>query len=352
MKKAWLAFAFCAAMLDPAYGQGPAGPGGVPTYNSDVAPLLAGNCMQCHRPGQVAASLMRYEDARQLAKSIKDRVVDKSMPPWHADSKYGVFANERVLNEEQIKTIVSWADAGTPRGDPRQTPLLPEFSSGWPLGQPDVVVPILEEFTIPAGSPGGPDLHATFEVFTTLPDDVWVVAAEINSNPRVARGATVLMEKERLVGGIPGAMYEVFPANSAKLLKAGSKLVISMHYRPAAETQKDRVSIGLMLAKGPVVWQIHSRALDGKTPFVFPVDAELIEIMPRMGAAKDVTYSAAFPNNRAEILLLVPTFDPNWQTTYELAQPAPMPRGTRINMTATVENGGAIEGWFDYRVRR
>lgn len=346
MKKAWLAFAFCAGMQAPAYGQAP---GGVPTYNSDVAPLLAGNCMQCHHPGQVAVSLMRYEEARQFAKSIKDRVVDRSMPPWHADSRYGVFSNERVLNEDQIKTIVIWVDAGAPRGDPRQTPLLPEFTNGWPLGQPDVVVPILEEFTIPAG---GSDLHATFEVFTTLPQDVWVVAAQINSNSRVARGATVVMENERLVSGIPGEMYEVFPANSAKLLKAGSKLVISMHYRPAPEAQKDRVSIGLMLAKGPVVWQIHSRALDGKNPFVFPSDAELLDLMPRTGAAKDVTLSAAFPNNRAEILLLVPKPDANWQTTYELAQPKPMPRGTKISLTATVENGEAIDGWFDYRVRR
>jgi hypothetical protein len=282
------------------------------------------------------------------------------MPPWHADSQYGVFANERVLNDDQIKTIVSWVDAGTPRGDPRQTPLLPEFGNGWQLGQPDVVLPMQQEFTV---APNGSDVHASFEVFAALPQDVWVAAVEVNGNPRVVRSATVFIEdpagspetRERLVSAIPGAMYEVFPNDSAKLLKAGSKLVLTMHYHPSTDIQRDRTSVGLILAKGPVVWQINSRALAVGRDFVFPTDCELIEMLPRGGAGTDVSYSAVYPNNREEIMLLVPKYDANWETTYELAQPKPMTKGTKLKFAASAPNAAnseTIEGWFDYRVRR
>jgi hypothetical protein len=354
VKSACLVAAFCALLPSLNYGQNSSS---VPAYNSDVAPLLAGNCMQCHRPGQVARSLMRYEEARQSAAAIKEQVLARSMPPWHADSRYGVFANERVLNDDQIRTIVSWVDAGAPRGDPRQTPLLPEFADGWPLGQPDIVVPMQEEFTVPAG---GSDLFTSFEIPMNLPQDIWVAAAEIQGNRRVVHDAAVFVDDgqgnpgsmERLVSGSPGEMYEVFPASSAKLVKAGSRLILAVHYRPSMETQKDRASVGLVLAKGPVLWQIFSRALDGKREFVFPTDSELIEMTPRMPAGSDVTYTAAYPNNRGEILLSVPRYDANWPASYELAQPVPMPRGTKISVAATVENSEMIEGWFDYRVRR
>jgi mono/diheme cytochrome c family protein len=350
VKKAGFAFVFYALMLHSAFAQAT---GGAPTYNSDVAPLLAGNCMQCHRPGQVAPTLMRYEDARTLSGSIKERVVARSMPPWHADPSYGVFVNERRLSDEQIRTIASWVDAGAPRGDPRQTPLLPEFTSEWPLGQPDLVFPAADELTISAG---GSDVFHDFEIATSLPQDVWVVGVEIRSNERVARGASVFVEdaqgvRERLASGVPAEMYEVFPNGSARLMKAGSKLVIAMHYTPSATPQTDKPSVGLVTAKGPVIWQIVSASVDGLSEFVFPQAAELIEMMPRAGEAKAVKYTAVYPDNRGEILLSIPQYDPDWQVAYKLAGPKVMPSGTRLQVEAT-ESPDPIEGWFDYRVRR
>ena len=39
-------------------------------------------------------SLMDYKEVRPWAKSVKERVVDRSMPPWFADPKHGEFAND------------------------------------------------------------------------------------------------------------------------------------------------------------------------------------------------------------------------------------------------------------------
>ena len=46
------------------------------------------------------------------------------MPPWHIDKTIGIreFQNDRSLTDEQVKTIVSWVDAGAPMGDPKDMP--------------------------------------------------------------------------------------------------------------------------------------------------------------------------------------------------------------------------------------
>src|SRR5262245_57994087 len=88
-----------------------------PTWNKDVAPIVFGNCITCHRPGEVAPmSLVTYQDARPWAKGIKAKVVAHEMPPWFADPKYGKFQNKRGLTQAQIDTLVAWADAGAPQG--------------------------------------------------------------------------------------------------------------------------------------------------------------------------------------------------------------------------------------------
>src|SRR5688572_24127250 len=61
-------------------------PGVVPTYTKDIAPILFKNCVTCHRPGEIAPmSLLSFQETRPWAKAIKDKVVNREMPPWHAD---------------------------------------------------------------------------------------------------------------------------------------------------------------------------------------------------------------------------------------------------------------------------
>ena len=69
-------------------------------------------------------SLVTYAEARPWARSIKARVADHQMPPWHIDKTVGVqkFKNDRSLTDEQIDTIVKWVDAGAPQGDPKDMP--------------------------------------------------------------------------------------------------------------------------------------------------------------------------------------------------------------------------------------
>ena len=108
------------------------------TFTKDVAPILHAKCITCHRPGEVAPMALRtFDEVRPWARSIKQKVVAREMPPWFADPAHGTFANDARLSQSQIDTIVKWVDDGAARGNPVDEPKLPSFTEGWQLGEPD-----------------------------------------------------------------------------------------------------------------------------------------------------------------------------------------------------------------------
>src|SRR5881396_2549906 len=85
------------------------------TFSKDVAPILQAKCQECHQPNSIAPmSLITFEEARPWARSIRQRVAARQMPPWHIDPSVGVqqFKNDMSLTDAQIDTIVRWVDAG------------------------------------------------------------------------------------------------------------------------------------------------------------------------------------------------------------------------------------------------
>src|SRR5262245_30111 len=113
---------------------------GAPNYSKDVAPIFAKNCMSCHRPGEIAPmSLMNYKEVRPWAKAIREKVVKREMPPWHADPAHGEWRNDRRLQQKDLDTIVAWIDGGAPEGNPIDMPPPPKFATGWQIGEPDQI---------------------------------------------------------------------------------------------------------------------------------------------------------------------------------------------------------------------
>jgi hypothetical protein len=53
---------------------------------------------------------------------------------------------------------------------------------------------------------------------------------------------------------------------------------------------------------------------------------------------KDMQIKAAYPDGKSEILLSVPNYSFNWQTTYYFKKPLAVPKGTRIEVTAHFDN--------------
>ena len=152
------------------------------TFNKDVAPIFFKSCAECHRPGESAPfSALTYKDARPWAKSIREKVLNREMPPWHADSQIGEWSNDRRLTTKEIETIKAWVDQGAKEGDPKALPPAPKFTDGWTIGKPDVVLTMPEEFTLEAS---GPDEYQYFEIETKFTEDKYVQMSEARPGNR------------------------------------------------------------------------------------------------------------------------------------------------------------------------
>ena len=144
------------ALAAPALAQTPAKQ---VTFSRDVAPIIQAKCQECHQPNSIAPmSLVTYQDARPWARSIRERVSTRQMPPWHIDQSVGVtkFKNDMSLTDEQIDTIVRWVDGGALQGDPKDLPPpVPLVTTNeWQAvmdgyGPPDLVIKS-SEHTMPA----------------------------------------------------------------------------------------------------------------------------------------------------------------------------------------------------------
>lgn len=126
------------------------------TYTKDIAPIFQEHCLECHRPGQMGPFFMLdYKSVRPWAKSIRKEVYERRMPPWHADpSTKTKFANDRSMTQEEIDTIVKWVDQGAPKGNSADLAPPVEWTDGWNIGEPDVVLKMPVVANIPAEGEG------------------------------------------------------------------------------------------------------------------------------------------------------------------------------------------------------
>jgi hypothetical protein len=360
------------------------------TYYKDVAPIVQNRCQECHRPGEVAPmSFMTYDQVRPWAKAMKTAVLTKKMPPWSADPHYGKFSNDRSLSQPEMDTLVAWVDAGSPAGNPKDAPKPREYTPGWQIGKPDVVY----ELPTPIDVPASGVVDYTYVVIpTNFTEDKWVQFAEVrpdarsvvhhvlaflrppgNSFLRDAKPGVPYIPQRRtsdgrqggqgniqdqipgemLVGYAPGLPPTQCKPGDAKLIKAGSDIVLQLHYTPNGKAVTDRSKFGLIFAKEPPQkrvmtmmamnfflkippgdpnYEVHSHA-------TLPQDVSLVSLMPHMHLrGKDFLYKAVYPTGESQVLLSVPKYDFSWQIAYGLDQELVLPKGTRIECTAHFDN--------------
>ncbi|HLK18280.1 MAG TPA: cytochrome c [Bryobacteraceae bacterium] len=356
------------------------------TFSKDVAPILEKNCQQCHRPGEAAPfSLLTYEQARPWAKAMKAAVRLKKMPPWFADPHYGKFSNDQSLTPKEADTIAAWADDGAPEGDRKDLPPARSFVEGWSIPKPDVVFQSPIPFAIPAT---GTIEYQKIIVPSGFTEDKWVQFAEARPGDRAhihhmilfirepgshwlsgaKRGEffvapkptgeeavdTSALPSDFLVGYAPGQPAEMLQAGQAKLIKAGSDLVLEIHYTTNGKAAIDNGSkFGLVFAKEPPKERVLTLSATNGTFKIPPgdpnykVDAEfqlgatvkLASLHPHMhGRGKDFEYRVIYPTGEKQTLLQVPHYNWQWQLWYNLAQPIVLPKGTKIECTAHFDN--------------
>ena len=354
------------------------------TYAKDVMPILQRRCVECHRPGEIGPfSMLTYEQTRPWAAAIKAAVQRKTMPPWFADPHYGKFSNDRSMTSREIDTIVAWANSGVPKGDVKDLPARASFEEGWGIPKPDVIFELPEPYKIPAT---GTLEYMHWVIPSGFTEDKWVQFAEARPGDRqhvhhviafvrepgsnwlkdAKPGIPFIPEKTKagdqekaelpsdfLAGYAPGQPPEAFEPGMAKLVKAGSDIIIQVHYTTDGKPSTDRTRIGLVFAKQPPPQRAMTfSAVNGtfKIPAGHPnykVDAEfelgadvvLHSLHPHMhNRGKDFIYRVQFPDGRTETLLSVPNYSFAWQLWYTLEKPLPLPKGTKILCTAHFDN--------------
>jgi mono/diheme cytochrome c family protein len=338
------------------------------TFTKDVAPILYKSCVECHRPTMFAPmSLLTYDDARPYARSIKQRVVSRIMPPWGADPAHGEFKNDPRLSQAEIDTIAAWVDGGAVKGNDADLPKAPQFADGWTIGKPDAVFTMEEEFDIPAT---GVIPYQYLRVPTHLTEDKWIQAIEIrpSANAQVHHVLAYTQPAGQPInqggalgptniGGVtPNKPGITFEPGVARLLRGNSDLIMQMHYTTNGKPSKDRTRIGVIYAKQPPT-KLQAGGMVLQPRFVIPAydgnaevkgtttlqrDTVMTSLTPHMHVrGKDMTYIAHYPDGTDEILLSVPKYDFNWQISYELKTPKVLPKGTIVEVIAHYDNSAA-----------
>src|SRR6266404_1402375 len=334
------------------------GPGTSPksvTFNKDIAPIFYKSCAECHRPGEAAPfSVLSYKDVRPWARSIKEKVVSRQMPPWHADPHIGQWANDPRLTQAQVETISAWVDGGAIEGNPKDLPPAPKFVEGWGIGNPDVIVQMPEEYSVDAS---GPDEYQYFDAPTNFKEDKYVQMAEarpgnrkvvhhiiafvvppgqpsLNMIPKEQRSAAlegslkntpfyrdgflIRMKKDQpvyndgsevpanlkgfnavddfLTAYAPGSDYGEWKPGTAKRIPAGATIRFQVHYsKIAGSVQKDRSMIGLVFAKQPPDKLMRTRAV-ANVFFEIPPNAERHKVTAAWKPSLDITLYSLMPN--------------------------------------------------------
>ena len=362
----------------PAAGQAPV------TYD-DVAPLLAGNCVRCHRPGGLGPfSLTTYEEARARGERIVEMTAAGRMPPWLPARGYGAspFAGAPRLTDAGVETLRRWVAAGAPAGRAREAGP-PEPGVEWPLGDPDLIVPMDGPYRVAAG--GGVE-YRNFALPVDLSAPRWVRAVDVRpdrgaeSIQRVRlmlddAGAGRRLQEEQDSPGYPGGADDPgrFPPgdflvrsggrraapaaeDAAWRLDPGTDLLLQLGLRARGEPVEVRASVGLYFRDQPpaarnvgIVLDAPALDLPAGEPdhvvedrYLVPVPVDVAGVhayLHRLGRTVEVT--AELPDGSTRGLLRIDDWRFDWQDGYRFTEPVRLPAGALLRARFRFDNSAA-----------
>jgi hypothetical protein len=369
-----------------------------PTFSKDVAPILQAKCQSCHQPNSIAPmSLITFQEARPWARSIKERVSTRQMPPWHIDKSVGIqsFKNDMSLSDEQIDTIVRWVDGGAPQGDPKDLPPAkpPVTTNEWQgqrdgFGPPDLVVrsseykmpakhqdvwyrpmsdiPITEPRWIrmveirPTSLSARKTLHHSVAYQVLSPDNVQSINTGIAPGPNSVSADDAVNRRPMIMEWAIGKGYDRYRDDTGKLIMPGEKISWDQHihavgeeiatgselgiwfYPKGQEPKKRSYLVGFTGIDRTKMLDIPPNSIartDGFT--VLKENTMITNFQPHFhlrGKAMEV--EAILPDGNRQLISYVGNFNFNWMTNYIYADDAApiFPKGTVIHVAAYYDN--------------
>jgi len=371
------------------------------TFSKDVAPIFQAKCQSCHEPNSIAPmSLVTYQDARPWARSIKERVGARQMPPWHIDRNVGVqkFKNDMSLADDQIATIVNWVDQGAREGNPADLPAPRPVATTlyWQAerdgyGPPDIIVKSGEQ-TMPAvhqdewwrpvvdipglteprwvqmveirpsNIQGRKILHHSI-AYLELKDDPAAVNTGTATGGRGAQfdAADQVNRRPQLMEWAIGKGYDRYMDGTGKLIVPGEKIAWDEHIHAAGEEVTAGSELGIWLypkgqepkhrsyligftglKNGTAGLDIPPNSIAFTEGFtVLKENTIITNFQPHFHLrGKAMRVEAILPNGATEIISSVSNFDFRWMTNYIFAEDAApaFPKGTVIHVSAWYDN--------------
>lgn len=318
-------------------------------------------------------SLLTYEEARPWAKSIKQKVLAREMPPWYIDKNVGIqhFKDDPSLSDQEIATIVAWVNAGSPKGDPKDMPAPRKFedSDRWHI-RPDLVVQLPQDLLV---KPEAADRWLDILVDSGLTEDRYIKGVEIKplKGFRAVHHATTSMKHDddpdggNNVQGVflneyaLGKSADIFPEGAGRLIKAGTKFNFNLHLHAIGQETPVNIALALELyPKGYVPHYIENIEkvgdnkdldlppntdnirFDGYQTLTKP--ARLLSFQPHLhNRGKASCMEAIYPGgHKIETLSCVDRYQFNWHVVYlyrEDEQPL-LPAGTVLHLISWYNN--------------
>ena len=354
------------------------------TFSKDIGPIIYLHCSPCHRPGEAAPfSLMSYADVAKHGKLIAAVTAARIMPPWKAEPASYEYRDSRRLSDAELKTIQLWVKAGMPEGDRSAAPAVPQFTVGWQLGTPDLVVKMDKAFPVPAD---GFDIYRYLRIPLNLPEDKWVRAIELRPSARAVvhhvlyfadssedakrieaeqNASSSRMSGMRIgrdmvpLGGVAvGAQPHLLPEGLALKLPKGTDLMFQYHFHPVGKEEAEQSTIGLYFAKQapehtlmsvqlPVAYGLFSglaippgqKDFSARDSFVLPVDVQAVSVGAHAHyIGKTMKMTATFPDGTVKTLLDIRDWDFAWQDRYFFEHTILLPKGTKLDSEVTWDN--------------
>ncbi|HEY8571360.1 redoxin domain-containing protein [Phenylobacterium sp.] len=349
------------------------------SYVNDVAPIIQQKCAGCHQPGGIGPmQLTNYEQVKGFSPMIREVIRTQRMPPFLADPTVGHFKDDERLSAQQIKTLVHWIEAGSPRGAGEDPLAKIKFQAPeWPLGKPDVIVEI-PPAKIPAT---GVMEYQRPAVPSVMTEGRWMKASTFKVTDRQAvhhilSGVVEAKTKDgdtasesswgaSLGGYGPGRGSNINPPDLGVWIPPSGGVAFQNHYTPYGKESVEKTQMGIYFyPKGQEPKYVLRTFLIADFSIVippgeewhremayvtFPKEAVLYGITPHAHKRGGSTsLSIRYPDGKEEMLLAMPRYDFNWQYEYFLKEPLKIPAGSKVIARYTFDNSTRNHGNPDH----
>src|SRR5262245_48935503 len=321
------------------------------SFNREIIRIIQRKCEPCHTTDGLAFSLSDYRDARAWGRAIREELVEHRMPPAIAARGYGGYLSDPSLNTREMATFLTWLDGGMPRGDDADRPKTTEAGAAGDVESGTVRL-MLPAQTVPAGK--------NLILRRVTVDAASIVSRSIArvelrpGNRRVVRGAIVFASNPGSQSGatwvgawLPWQHAVVPPSTHAFRLRPGTNLRVDLYYQGGDAEVTDQSEVDVVFAPDTAqgIVDVAVEAAADRTlgrmrgTVKLPQATTIWAVHPEFDASvTSMEVRAERPDKSVEVLLWMPTPDPDWPVALVMQEPVNLPAGSTVSLVAETKN--------------